>query len=150
MRVYLEKADSHYFKLGDKMISVSSRLVKFDEDGDPYIEFPLRNASIQGGVQDRYLKLKTGKGNVFLVTTYITDCDFRYTKIEINTEAKAKIYKFQAGWSAFETFAGALIVSKSDEIKVKWSTACNNVKKDWIEIHTIDGNVVSLPCHTSV
>jgi len=101
-------------------IWVSNNILKRDEDGNAYIEIPMRNCQIVE-IKDN-LVLKEGNYNMFI---FEVECGYRGEAeiLEIKTDADHEsffydIYESERGNLGIS--AGAIILTTADKVKIKW------------------------------
>jgi len=103
---------------------VSKSLLKSDEQGRLFLEFPVHNCNIAVGKKQSTLILKHGNLNLY---HFVIECGYRGDSHidEIITEEPDQtqifyFYEYASERGSLGVSQGALILSRANKIKIKW------------------------------
>jgi len=103
---------------------VSKSLLKSDEQGRLYIEFPLKGVSIKQGKKESTLILKHGDLNLYHL---IIECGYRgeshideIITEELDQTQSFYFYEYASETGSLGVSEGALILTPAKKIKIKW------------------------------
>jgi hypothetical protein len=134
MKIFLDKAEFdgkelYYFTAGKKdyfkpvyRIWVNDKLVKRDENGNAYVEMPMRDCQIVE-IKNNNLILKQGDKNLFM---FEVECGYRGKAEILEIDAYGHdyksyiydIYKSERGSTGISV--GIMILTTAEKVKIKW------------------------------
>jgi hypothetical protein len=124
---------------------VSSKLIKNNEQGEPYITYPLKGVALIKGQKD-YI-LKTGENNLYYV--FVQSGYRGSSSIEIisPTIQVVKFYIYRSQLGSCGIGEGALVETKEPVIKVKFSKTGKTygAPKSGILIYYENGDLEEIP-----
>ena len=127
---------------------VSKSLLKADEQGRLYLEFPVKGCDVRQGKKESTLILKQGDLNLY---HFVIECGYRGSSSidEIITEEPVQTFYFEEFASERGSLGishGVLALTRSPKIKVKWSRSGRLYGKpaSGITILHLDGSIENL------
>jgi len=127
---------------------VSKSLLKADEQGRLFLEFPVHNCNIAVGKKQSTLILKHGNSNLY---HFVIECGYRGSSSidEIITEEPVQTFYFEEFASERGSLGishGVLALTRANKIKIKWHRSGRLYGKpaSGITILHLDGSIENL------